>query len=231
MKTQQNHKRNKFEEFTYKPKICKKSLLLTKDLHAKLNENKIPHYELLLYKGKEIEKKREQYQREKEELEKHERQLSSHRKQVQTNGKAKIQRNDTPLDQPQTVTDPVSINDEPSQFDNLQSIETRDEIGVIDSTKDYMNITSPRFTESDVVSPHKSTTPKFPILFVDINLGSNKIERITIYEGNASLQVFRRQSDGDRSGVRRPAQAQPEDVREAAEYAEAADGWDPQQDQ
>lgn len=35
-------------------------------MHSKLTENKIPHYELLLYKGKEQEKRKEQIQKEKQ---------------------------------------------------------------------------------------------------------------------------------------------------------------------
>jgi len=160
-----------------------KSQMLTKDLHAKLNENKIPHYELLLYKGKEIEKKREQIQREKqEEIEKQERQFSNQRKNAQNSSKIKTQRKDASGEI--QLSNKIFIDEEANNLDNMMTVESRDEIGIIDNSKEYLSITSPRFTESDVVSPQKSTTPKFPILFVDINLGSNKIERITIYEGN-----------------------------------------------
>ena len=37
--------------------------------------------------------------------------------------------------------------------------------------------------ELDESPAPKSSTSKYPILFVDINLGNNKIKRITIYEG------------------------------------------------
>lgn len=80
---QMNNSRKDFEKFTYKPKISKRSHLLTKDLHTKLIENKIPHHELLLYKGKELEKKREKVQREKLEKEiQHEKQLQTKRKNI-----------------------------------------------------------------------------------------------------------------------------------------------------
>jgi hypothetical protein len=41
----------------HKPKINRTSRKLIKDLHEKLNENQIPHYEFLLFKGREYERK------------------------------------------------------------------------------------------------------------------------------------------------------------------------------
>jgi hypothetical protein len=41
----------------HKPNINKTSRKLIKDLHEKLNENQIPHYEFLLFKGREYERK------------------------------------------------------------------------------------------------------------------------------------------------------------------------------
>jgi hypothetical protein len=52
-------KRHPNVEHEYKPKLDKKSRKIVKGLHSKLNELKIPHYELLLYKGKEYDKRRE----------------------------------------------------------------------------------------------------------------------------------------------------------------------------
>ena len=51
--------RNPAIKYTHKPKIDRKSRKIVKNLHSKLNEMKIPHYELLLYKGKEYDKRKE----------------------------------------------------------------------------------------------------------------------------------------------------------------------------
>lgn len=52
-------KRHPKVEYKHRPKLDEKSRKIVKGLHSKLNELKIPHYELLLYKGKEYDKKRE----------------------------------------------------------------------------------------------------------------------------------------------------------------------------
>ena len=59
--SQENHRRQAEEiaketEISYKPNIDKKSRKLIKELHEKLNESQIPHYEFLLFKGREYEK-------------------------------------------------------------------------------------------------------------------------------------------------------------------------------
>lgn len=51
--------RKKPMDYSHRPKINKKSRKIVKTLHSKLSELKIPHYELLLYKGKEYEKRKE----------------------------------------------------------------------------------------------------------------------------------------------------------------------------
>ena len=61
-----HQQRNKFEMPSYKPKISKRSELLVKGILNNLVENKIPHYELLLYKGKEYQNKRARFIKEKE---------------------------------------------------------------------------------------------------------------------------------------------------------------------
>ena len=57
--TQKLSRRRTSTTYTHNPKINKKSRYIVQNLHSKLNEHKIPHYELLLYKGKEYEKKKE----------------------------------------------------------------------------------------------------------------------------------------------------------------------------
>lgn len=52
-------KRKSSVNYTHNPEINKRSRYIVKNLHSKLNEHKIPHYELLLYKGKEYDKKKE----------------------------------------------------------------------------------------------------------------------------------------------------------------------------
>lgn len=51
--------RNSLISYSHRPSIDEKSRKIVKNLHSKLNEMKIPHYELLLYKGKEYDKKKE----------------------------------------------------------------------------------------------------------------------------------------------------------------------------
>jgi len=46
------------EEHSFKPQINKASKKITQELTEKLEENKIPRYELLLYKGKEYMNKK-----------------------------------------------------------------------------------------------------------------------------------------------------------------------------
>lgn len=60
--SQENHKRQTEEiireaQISYKPNIDEKSRKLVKDLHEKLIESQIPHYEFLLFKGREYEHK------------------------------------------------------------------------------------------------------------------------------------------------------------------------------
>ena len=99
--------------------------MLTKDLHTKLSENKIPHYELLLYKGKEIEKKREQNQKEKqEEIEKQERGHSNQRKLEQNISKIKQIRKDIRDEKPLKGS-VLYIDSDINPMDNITTSETR----------------------------------------------------------------------------------------------------------
>lgn len=181
----QNHKRQKFEQYTYKPKISKRSQLLTKDLHTKLNENKIPHYELLLYKGKELEKKREKIQREKEEKEaEYQQNLIRRSKSPRTyhlqspQNKLLTQGVITQSSQKHAVDSPVSSEEKESMF--LLDEELFDDSE--DTFTSRLNNYEPKEE-----TPQKVVTQKYPILFVDINLGKNRVERITINEGKSSL--------------------------------------------
>ena len=67
-----NHLSNKYHQkqtkyikemskVSHKPSIDTKSRKIIKNLHQKLNESKIPHYEFLLFKGREYEHKIEEY--------------------------------------------------------------------------------------------------------------------------------------------------------------------------
>lgn len=47
----------KITKISHKPSIDQKSRLLIKELHTKLSENQIPHYEFLLFKGREYERR------------------------------------------------------------------------------------------------------------------------------------------------------------------------------
>ena len=57
--TEKISKRHEVAEPTHKPKIDERSRKIVKKLHSKLDELKIPHFELLLYKGKEYDKRKE----------------------------------------------------------------------------------------------------------------------------------------------------------------------------
>ena len=67
-----NHLSNKYHQkqvkyaeemskVSHKPNIDTKSRKIIKGLHQKLSESKIPHYEFLLFKGREYERKIEEY--------------------------------------------------------------------------------------------------------------------------------------------------------------------------
>ena len=58
-KTYYDSKRVSQDECTHHPAISKRSEEITKELHEKLQENKIPHHDFLLFKGWEYDKKRE----------------------------------------------------------------------------------------------------------------------------------------------------------------------------
>lgn len=51
--------RQKIEAYSHMPQLDENSRKIVKKFHSQLSELNIPHYELLLYKGKEYEKRRE----------------------------------------------------------------------------------------------------------------------------------------------------------------------------
>jgi hypothetical protein len=190
MKKQIHCNRNGYVEPSHKPKLSKRSKILFKGLHEKLSENKIPHYELLLYKGKEYEKNRERTIKEKEQRE------------------LKIKHLTQKVRSPRAIVeDAVKIYDIldeeiPDDFGLYKRVDDSLDGGqVVNFDAESSSIESDTFTsrlkqsiEEDSNSPSKEGHG-YPILFVDINIGKNHIERITIYEGDDPNEVAREFSE------------------------------------
>jgi len=195
-----HQKRSNYEEPTYKPKISKKSEKLVKGIIDNLQINKIPHYELLLYKGKEYEMNREKVIKEKEEKQiKYEKGLL---KRFKANKipypKTKHEKiydvlEDIPIDDSSLLLKPNYDDSEEMHKSDLENNSLGTDFININfehnnTMDDEDTFTSKIHTlESDEISTSMNNDQKYPILFVDINLGKNQIERITIYEGKNTL--------------------------------------------
>jgi hypothetical protein len=51
---------------------------------------------------------------------------------------------------------------------------------------------SPKKIIEEIREEHKIDDNKYPILFVDVNSGQGKVERVVIYEGDTSIEVARK---------------------------------------
>lgn len=56
----------KMSYISHKPEIDNRSRKIIKELHEKLSDNQIPHYEFLLFKGREYERKAQEQRSESE---------------------------------------------------------------------------------------------------------------------------------------------------------------------
>lgn len=170
---------------THKPKISKRSKILVKGLHEKLTENKIPHYELLLYKGKEYDKKRE---REKKQKQMSEIKHISPRKTLKpqsTVNMSKVHIYDI-LDE-EIPSDLDLYKQFEDSFDERQFFNFEVDNSLVES--DTFSSKLKLLADEDGLSPPKEGLNGYPILFVDINIGKNHIERITIFEGDDPDEV------------------------------------------
>ena len=78
-----------------------------------------------------------------------------------------------------------SVNYEinPNQYEVKADLEMQTDDDNFSDSLYKQDTFSSRVKEFGSSPDSKSSSPKYPILFVDINLGNNKIERITVYEG------------------------------------------------
>lgn len=184
-KNQLHNSRSTYVLPTHRPKISKRSKVLVKGLHEKLTENKIPHYELLLYKGKEYDKKREREKREKE--------LS----EIKNISPRKLPKSQNMVNMSKVHIYDILDEEIPSDLDLYKQFEESfDERQIFNFEIDNSLEESETFTsklknlaEEDSISQPKEGLSGYPILFVDINIGKNHIERITIYEGDDPDEV------------------------------------------
>ncbi|CAI2375618.1 unnamed protein product [Moneuplotes crassus] len=229
--------RKKPVDYSHKPKINKKSRKIVKTLHSKLSKLKIPHYELLLYKGKEYEKRKEMNISEKNtKLKKDLMHNLVHKRKNSTpmsSSGSKVEEYDSIVvtKKPNAFQEYLDPNTYESQTStptksHLESTESCDKSGnhgtilsngqldkselfntspIIEEEYSCTEETpssnmleadqekSPQSQESDCSSLEKEqvhleeSPPDFdkgyPILYVDINLGKERVERLTVYEG------------------------------------------------
>ena len=226
--------RKKSINYTYQPKINDRSRKIVKTLHTKLNELKIPHYELLLYKGKEYEKRKEMNITEKKLRIKEEikRNSNFHNRKASNcfhNSNSKVEDYDSMV----VTRKPDAFHDylDPKIYDSWssspsKSIKENSESGAFgnlsnrnDPQLDTTNLfdTSPILEEdySESVdhsqgSPEdrkskeeiKNSSPghrEYPILYVDINLGKDRVERLTVFEGENPQEVS--ENFAERTGI------------------------------
>lgn len=156
---------------------------MTKDLHTKLRENNIPHYELLLYRGKELEKRKEQAVREKEKLEiEYERKLQERKPSPRP---PSYTRNSQIID---ICTDDAGVNNSDDRlFNDSDLLKNDTNFGIFQEESHEDTFSSRCDNMKQVPIPPPIAQQRYPLLYVDINLGNNKIDRITIFEGKFSF--------------------------------------------
>lgn len=182
---------------THTPKINTYSETLVKGLIHNLTENKIPHYELLLYKGKEYERNKEKLIRSKKvrEIERS-RQLSNryHQKKKEVRKEVIVDYlEDMPLEDSGGV---LGERDGDGEIEGELSGVSKEGSEGEKSGEKSEELLEPytlgeetfsskiqMLEEEKALTQKEYETERYPILFVDINLGNDQIERITIFEG------------------------------------------------
>jgi hypothetical protein len=144
-----------------------------------LRENNIPHYELLLYRGKELEKRKEQAVKEKEKFElEYEMNLQARKLSPRP---PSFTRNSQIID---VCTNDAEMNNSDYKLLNDSDLFKNDTNFGIFPEETQEDTFSSRYDQMKHVSSSPPVTQqKYPLLYVDINLGNNKVDRITIFEG------------------------------------------------
>jgi hypothetical protein len=66
-------------------------------------------------------------------------------------------------------------------------------VGIVQNRKEYLEdeeIDSYRKSDEEIIfDPNESPNQKYPILFVDVNLGEDRVERLTVLEGDTASDV------------------------------------------
>ncbi|CAI2379453.1 unnamed protein product [Moneuplotes crassus] len=195
--------RKKNDSPSYKPKINTHSETLVKGILDNLSENKIPHYELLLYKGKEYQKNKAKLIKQKELLEmKNSKKLSKRcrkYKPLQYQKETIIDYLDEAYEDGSEVLLKLSYdmleNENNVEISNTELSEIHDDVVLEEDNQRSEDTFSQRLQnlEDEDILPsekEKEIEPnRYPILYVDINLGDNHIERITIFEEDDIEQV------------------------------------------